>query len=449
MGWLDNRDPNPHFIFSAAPRWGVSGFQRGNPRPNLCIPATPHAANLPKGLAKGWGILKDSPTPRTQFCKGLWVRLTTKDRENMKKTLLATSALALVAATAGAVDVEMYGQVNKGIFGYNDGQDTNVMIIDNSYSSTRLGVKGAQGLDNGLTASVLYEMEMVDNAGDVYTQDANANTGGAKTVGNSAAGDISTRQARVGLSGNFGGVYLGRQSVATDGVLGTDLAGAQDVMGQDYASIGGGLEFRNKVTHAQTGISVNSLTNNSGVFGDERADSLRYDSPIFAGFQARASVQQGGDTDAAVYYDGAMGGFKVAAAAGVQYNNDTAQASNVAFVESNQGASLSVAHSTGLAATMAYQTQTLANKPAAREEADSLYAKVGYSWDAFEVAADYGTDENFNATNDSLNAMGLGAQYNLGNGVSVAGLYRTFEADDLAVKVDKIDIYGVNMRVKF
>lgn len=377
----------------------------------------------------------------------------------MKKTLLATSALALVAATAGAVDVEMYGQVNKGIFGYNDGQDTNVMIVDNDYSTTRMGVKGAQGLDNGLTASVLYEMEMTNNNSASYTQDSAANTGTAKTVGNSASGSISTRQARVGLSGNFGGVYLGQQSVATDGVLGADLAGAQDVMGQDVVSIGGALKFRNKATgKAFNGVTANDLAN--GTFGDERADSLRYDSPIFAGFQGRASVQQGGDLDLAAFYDGAMGDFKVAGAAGIQYNNNaTGAATGGMSVESTQGASLSVAHATGLAATVAYQTESLQGKPTTGDEAESLYAKVGYAWDAFEVAADYSSNENFGTSTASktdryrqLDAMGLAAQYNLGNGVSVAGLYRTFDAEVGATTktpTESIDLYGVNMRVKF
>lgn len=373
----------------------------------------------------------------------------------MKKTLLATSALALVAATAGAVDVEMYGQVNKGVFGYNDGQDTNVMIVDNALSSTRMGVKGAQGLDNGLTASVLYEMEMVNNSSAAYTQDSNANTGAAKTVGNSATASIATRQARVGLSGNFGGVYVGTQSVATDGVLASDLAGAQDVMGQDVAKIGGGLELRNKVTHAQTGTTINSLTNNTGNFGNERADSVRYDSPIFAGFQGRASVQQGGDMDAAVFYDGAMGDFKVAGAAGIQYNNNSTQAFGAQYVESNQGASVSVAHASGLAGTVAYHTQTLANKPSTGDEAEGMYAKVGYAWDKYEVAADYSTNENFSSSTaryDGVDAMGLAAQYNLGNGVSVAGLYRTFDAEiggATKTATDSVDLYGVNMRVKF
>lgn len=374
----------------------------------------------------------------------------------MKKTLLATTALAFVAATASAVDVELYGQVNKGLYGYNDGQDTNTVINDNALSSTRFGFKGAQALDNGLTASVLFEGEMASNPSDGYTQSATSGNGGTATTPGSNSPSFAERQARVGVSGNFGGIYVGQQSTAIDGVTTQDLTGAQDVMTADYRKIGGGLNFRAKAAgKALQGWNVNNMTSS---IATNRADSIRYDSPIFAGFQGRASIAQGGDSELAAYYDGAYGDFKVKGAAGIQMvNSATTTASNA--VESNMGASLSVAHTSGLAGTVAYTAQNLDKKTAGADEGTGWYAKVGYAWDAFEVAADYGTNENFRsatAHDDELTATGLAAQYNLGNGVTVAGLYRNFDADASTgstaaskVKTESIDLYGVNMRVKF
>jgi predicted porin len=365
----------------------------------------------------------------------------------MKKTLLATTALAFVAAHASAVDVELYGQVNKGLFGYNDGLDSNVVVIDNALSSTRFGMKGAQALDNGLTASVLFEGEMASNPSDSFTQaSANGSTGTSTTPGNTSP-SFSERQARVGLSGNFGGVYLGQQSTAIDGVLTQDLVGAQDVMTADYARVGGSIKFRNSANTLQS-FDVNDLA--SGI-AQSRTDSVRYDSPIFAGFQARASVAQGGDTEGAVFYDGAAGDFKLKGAAGVRMvNSSTTQASN--FVERQYAASVSAAHTSGLGATVGYTRNDLDHKTSIADEAEGWYAKVGYAWDAFEVAADYGDNNNFRsavASSDELTTYGLGAQYNLGNGVSVAGLYRTYDADVTGASTQDIDLYGVNMRVKF
>lgn len=364
----------------------------------------------------------------------------------MKKTLLATTALAFVAAHASAVDVQLYGQVNKGLFAYDDGANTDVLVTDNALSSTRFGFKGAQALDNGLTASVLFEGEMVSNASDALVQRAGG-AGTDSTPANSGEnGAFNERQARVGLSGNFGGVYLGHQSTAIDGVITQDLAGAQDVMSADYRRIGGGLEFTNSSTHALVaGATTNALTSD---IGQSRADSIRYDSPIFNGFQARASIAQGGDTEGSVFYDGAMGDFKIKGAAGMRVVNssDTNTAiGGTGEVQDEYGASLSVAHNSGLAGTLAYT----ANDRDGGKDGSGWYAKVGYAWDAFEVAADYGTSDKFTGAAGKVNAYGLAAQYNLGHGVSVAGLYRNLDGDDLAVNTDSIDMYGVNMRVKF
>ena len=46
-------------------------------------------------------------------------------------------------------------------------------------------------------------------------------------------------------------------------------------------------------------------------------------------------------------------------------------------------------------------------------------------------------------------AYGLGGQYNMGSGVSVAGLYRKYDANVTATSGQDIDLYGVNMRVRF
>ncbi|PIZ29761.1 MAG: hypothetical protein COY40_06225 [Alphaproteobacteria bacterium CG_4_10_14_0_8_um_filter_53_9] len=361
----------------------------------------------------------------------------------MNKTLLATTALAFVAATASAVDVELYGQVNKGVFAFDDGADTNFVVVDNDMSSSRFGLKGAQALDNGLTASVLYEAEMQGNPSNNFSKDF---TAANNQVTDGAAATMTERQARVGMSGNFGGVYVGRQSTAIDGVIGQDLAGVGDVMNSENSDIGGGIQFATS-TGAASGVTVGGST-----FGlPSRSNSVRYDSPIVAGFQGRAAIAQGGDMDASVFYEGGMNDFTVAAAAGVHMNNDSNQ--NVANrVDTEVAASVSAKHTSGIAGTVAYTTQSLGNKAAAVEEPSAWYAKVGYAWDAYEVAADYGVSKDYNnvgTRSDDLTTMGLGAQYNLGNGISLAALYRNFDLDRTALTTEDVSLYGVNMRVKF
>ena len=373
----------------------------------------------------------------------------------MKKTLLATVAMtAFVAANASAVDVELYGQVNKGLFSYDDGHTTDTVVTDNAINSTRFGFKGAQALDNGLTASVLFETEMTSNPSNGFQQ-RNVTTG--STTPFSTAPSFSERQARVGLSGNFGGVYLGQQSTAYDGVFTQDLAGAQDVMHRAFTEVGGGLGFRTKGTGAlNTAITPNAMTT---TLDEHRDDSIRYDSPIWNGLQGRASIAQGGDLEMGAFYNGGLGDFKVAAAGGAYFENDNVDQRGAPVTtltnnadEAHYAASVSLAHSSGIAGTVAYTRDSLTRKTAGIDDPNTWYAKVSYSWNAFEVAADYGRAQDYRKTglaDDKLNSLGLGAQYNLTDGVSVAALYRNFDADVTGNNTDGINLYGVNMHVKF
>lgn len=377
----------------------------------------------------------------------------------MKAILLTTAMTLVVAGTASAVDVELYGQVNKGAFAVDDGRNTESVVVDNANDSTRFGLKGAQALDNGLTASVLLEGEVVENASDAVTQGPGGTTGTSPanvgTMAGNTNGLFASRQVRVGLSGNFGGLYVGKQSTASEGAYWQDLAGAADVMNASFNQIGGGFQFRNEVT----GATVTSINSKTSLMDENRANSVRYDSPIFAGFQGRASIAQGGDTDVGLYYDGGLGDFKIAGAVSRYENNDATDFRGAALTtttanadKDNTAASLSVAHNSGLAGTVAYQRDGLDRQATGVTDPSTYYAKVGYAWDAYEVAADYGKAKDYLKvanTNDAVTAMGLGAQYNLTDGVSLAALYRNFDAKQGAVQLDDINMYGVNMRVKF
>jgi hypothetical protein len=377
----------------------------------------------------------------------------------MKALLLTTAMTLVVAGTASAVDVELYGQVNKGAFAVDDGRNTESVVVDNANDSTRFGFKGAQALDNGLTASILLEGEVVENASDAVTQAAGGTTGTSPanvgTVAGNSNGLFASRQARVGLSGGFGGLYVGKQTTAIEGAFWQDIAGVSDVMNSSFNQIGGGFQFRNEVT----GATVTSINSKTSLMDENRTNSVRYDSPIFAGFQGRASIAQGGDTDVGVYYDGGMGDFKVVGAAGYYVNNDATDFRGAAITtttnnadKENLAASLSVAHNSGLAGTVAYQRDTLDRQQTGISDPSTWYAKVGYAWDAYEVAADYGKAKDYLKvanSNDQVTAMGLGAQYNLTDGVSLAALYRNFDGKQGATQLDDINMYGVNMRVKF
>lgn len=355
----------------------------------------------------------------------------------MKKSVLFASAAVAaiaVAADAAAVDVELYGQVNKGVMMVDDGQSENFNVVDNDFSSTRIGFKGTQALDNGLTASVALEAELQGNASDSITQ--------AQKDSGTGATSFNERISRVGLAGDFGAVFVGQIHTATNKVAEQDLAGASDVLGSDIEDIGGGTSFLNSANVAQA--TIGATTDNMD--GNGRQDAIRYDSPIVNGFQGRVSVSQGGTADLGVFYSGKVDAFQVKGALGYVNNYDAAPGT-VDTIGSRISGSVTAKHDNGLGATVSYGTQE--NNVAGRDDATALYLKVGYTWDAFEVAADYASHEDVAANNDEVTYMGVAGQYNLGNGVSAAAYYKTFELDRTAVSTQDVDVYGVNMRVKF
>lgn len=368
------------------------------------------------------------------------------------KRALATATLALFATTAIAeTETTLYGQVNKSLLVYDDGKNTDVAVGDNNLSSTRLGLKTSTPLDNGLKAISNFEFEMTDNSTGTLTQNSDANVAGGQsaTPVNSNAATATARQAHVGLTGDYGTFMVGRMSTAIDSVVTQDLGGAQDVMISNYRLLGGALGFRNSTTGALTGFTTQGQTSN---IPTKRTNAVRYDSPIFAGFQGRASVAQQGDTELAGYYTGEFGDFKLKGAAGVELNNDLATAAN--SPEQRYGASFSVAHKpTGLAFTSAYTLHALDNTTAGADDGTQSYFKVSYTpVPAYEFAVDYGMSAHMGsptAAKDDFATYGVAAQYNMGNGVSAGVLYRNFDLERSGTPTDAIDMAVMNLRVKF
>ena len=94
----------------------------------------------------------------------------------------------------------------------------------------------------------------------------------------------------------------------------------------------------------------------------------------------------------------------------------------------------------------------MGTKTANAEEPEQWYAKASYAWDAYEVAADYGIASHYGAftTNKSdIKTYGVGAQYNMGHGVSLSGMYRNYSADITRSSLQDIDLFVAGMRVKF
>ena len=133
----------------------------------------------------------------------------------MKKSLIAFAALAVVGAASAQSSVTVYGRMDAGVVRDSGGPGTvgsNTRIDSGVAGGTRLGFRGVEDLGGGLKANFLAETG--------FCGDSNSNRS-ANSVDQGSSGASNTqfctggnafmgREARVGLSGGFGAIDLGR-----------------------------------------------------------------------------------------------------------------------------------------------------------------------------------------------------------------------------------------------
>lgn len=196
----------------------------------------------------------------------------------MKKTLIALAALSSFAGIVQAQSsVTLYGIADAGIGSKSttvrantagvvaNTKTTQTVIDSGSMATSRFGMRGVEDLGGGLKAVFNLEGGIELDTG----------------AGNTSGGNLFSRQATVGLSGDFGTVTLGRQLTAY-----YTLAGA---------------------TNHSDNTVLFSLTQNAQVYANGVADytlrssnSVRYTSPSFGGFSGAAMFGTGEDKDSPV-----------------------------------------------------------------------------------------------------------------------------------------------------
>ena len=142
----------------------------------------------------------------------------------MKKSLIAIAALAAVGAASAQSSVTLYGLADTGLQYTNSKVKVGDVTTKTSefgansgmLNGSRLGVKGAEDLGNGLKATFNYELGF---------NSANGNFG---TNGEATSG--FGRKATVGLAGNFGHVRIGRDNTVVDNLVTATSADAQSTV---------------------------------------------------------------------------------------------------------------------------------------------------------------------------------------------------------------------------
>ena len=112
------------------------------------------------------------------------------------------------------VSLQVYGQVNKALLFWDDGVDSDVYIVDNDYSGSRVGFTGSAAMKPGWKAGFLVELDIQDSASNQIRQRRSPTPSTNRPRTKSLI-----RYSNVYIeSEKFGRVTLGQGSTAADGV---------------------------------------------------------------------------------------------------------------------------------------------------------------------------------------------------------------------------------------
>lgn len=341
------------------------------------------------------------------------------------RTLVTTACVLVPVLTMPATAQELksgsdtnyilvYGQFNKGFLFYDDGQSSKwYPLVDNDSSSSRFGIRAYDLGDNGVAfgANIEFEWEPYSTGYVNYTNSHDVDYA-----------DVGLRKAEVYIShDNFGKLWAGHGSMASDGTSevdqsGTSLAG--------YASVGdiaGAQLFR---------ISDGSLSDIRiydafpHLDGLGRKNRVRYDTPEVYGFSVGTSVDIDWNWDVALKYQDELGDFSIGAAAAYSITKDND--------DGLVNGSMSVLHiPTGFSLTVAAGSEDLE-----AQTADFIYGKLGYqaSWFAhgntyFSIDAYSGNDINTSGSKSKSYGFAMVQNVNDWNTDYYLGL-RTYDYDD-------------------
>jgi len=204
------------------------------------------------------------------------------------------------------VTLTLSGQVNSAVMWWDNGEESDVYVIDNDEASTRLRIAGSGQITHGVTASLTIEVDFLGN-------------GTAENDQDDLAGFNVRRGSWAISSDRLGTLSVGQDSMASDGAFETSFANSW------VASVGYGLsttnmgtfQVFNTVNQTYTGITWFAVGSDQD---SSRRNRVRYDSPTLAGFTFSAAWGEDDEWDTALRYSNEWNGLRVAAS--VSYHED-------------------------------------------------------------------------------------------------------------------------------
>jgi predicted porin len=352
----------------------------------------------------------------------------------MKKLLIASAALAMVAGTAQAQSsVEVYGAVGASTNSYKtDGSDVANQFQNGArdhLSTTNLGFRGTEDLGGGNKAFFTLEGDLSMSGGlgaNPAVPTISGSQGSEKNTASTVNAGQNTfnRQAHVGLTTKFGTVSFGRQN---DSVKDTE-----------------GL--------AQVYNLSDNLHNNTAV-GNRIANAYKYATPTIAGLSATYTYSNNpanldmSAADGAVTHNSFAVRYKVPFNGGIDLAYAQGEESTTAGNTANDIKTTRISAQTKvMGATIGYAYTENKDKAAGSNKNDSNLISVNVPFmGAYEFKAHYITADAQGTVVDSASTgsdggyakykgdgYGLMAVYNLSKRTAAYVGYASFDADDVA-----------------
>ena len=327
----------------------------------------------------------------------------------MKKLLSLAIAAAVAAPMAVNADTTLYGIMDFTVAN-TDVNGVDAWDVEDGNGSSRLGVKGSEDLGNGLKAIFQYEWstgnDISGNFGGTYNSGTNGNNAG-----------LSTRVAKVGLSGGLGTVAVGRMwspyYMSVGKVNIHDMSGS----GSMGSWLGGGFRYGN---------------------------SVKYSSPNMNGFSAEAMMTTGND-DGSTLVDDGIDNLSL----GLNYNNGPISV-GLGYEDRTTGVGtdsdwlgLSGSYNFGnFMVVAAYQDQS---NTAANTDVDAFQLAGQAFFGNNTVTLSYGERDSEVAGAD-LDVWALGIRHAFSKRTRVYAEYSQLDSDTAASDTDK---FGIGLRHDF
>ena len=219
------------------------------------------------------------------------------------------------------VTLTVSGQISQGLLAWHDGEQSNAYIVSNSNSTGRFRFSGDGQINADFSAGYYLEFSIRGSSSAAVDQ-----------LNDDPSDHVpAIRQSLWYLrSKSLGAFTMGLGAPATDGVIGYNLGSTGVAADSDAAAVGAGLFTRDSSLSGRASLNALSSGNTISLrwrrfvegLDTDRANIIRYDSPIFHGVTVSASWGEDDFWDVAARFAKKAAGFRLAAGVGYYRQTD-------------------------------------------------------------------------------------------------------------------------------